>query len=31
MDDEQSIADTFFNLNLIPKKLEVREATFSAE
>ena len=27
--DQQKIADTFFNLNLIPKKLDVREATLS--
>jgi sulfonate transport system substrate-binding protein len=31
VDDQQKIADTFFNLNLIPKKLDVREATLSAK
>ncbi len=29
IDDQQKIADAFFNLNLIPKKLDVREATLS--
>jgi sulfonate transport system substrate-binding protein len=30
VDDQQKIADTFFSLNLIPKKLDVREATLLA-
>jgi len=29
--DQQKIADAFFNLNLIPRKLNVSEATLSGK
>ena len=30
LEDEQAIADTFFNLKLIPKKINVLEAAVNA-